>query len=318
MKKILLKGLSVVMSLALASACFINAGAVGKLGDIDGDGEVNSTDALIALNHSVGLVTLYPDDKEIADVNADGVVDSADALEILSFSVGKITEFSGAPLKMTDQEAFDLYRSAVKKARAERPSYVYAQNTEMKYVSVEIKGIGNSSLLEQAARETEQELMNNGTRKYTGMVKKGSENSVNCLPKECGISDAAKLGSVECSKTLEGNIKIDIKFKKEVNPGKDSVLVKALGVETYDQALKEIKESTEDEDLDGLKVNVSLKELSYDNCWITCVVNPETKEFVSLKWNVDMSTDSSMSVGFIKTTQKITESVNSSNSDFGY
>ncbi|MGD0991059.1 MAG: right-handed parallel beta-helix repeat-containing protein [Gemmatimonadales bacterium] len=61
--------------------------AVGRFGDIDGDGQVNSRDALIALMAAVGLdVSQYP--ITLGDVDGNGVVDTRDALIMLSSAVG--------------------------------------------------------------------------------------------------------------------------------------------------------------------------------------------------------------------------------------
>lgn len=64
-----------------------------KLGDVSGDNKINSSDALVCLQHSVGKFTLTGDALTVADVNKDGCVNSSDALRILQYSVGKITHF---------------------------------------------------------------------------------------------------------------------------------------------------------------------------------------------------------------------------------
>lgn len=60
---------------------------VGILGDVNGDGTVDSADALMILRNSVGLESFGSDQTLIGDVNGDGTVDSADALEVLRSSV---------------------------------------------------------------------------------------------------------------------------------------------------------------------------------------------------------------------------------------
>jgi len=57
------------------------------LGDIDGDGTIDSTDASEILTEYAATQTgAEPSlDKSIADVNADGFVDSTDASSILSY-----------------------------------------------------------------------------------------------------------------------------------------------------------------------------------------------------------------------------------------
>ena len=57
------------------------------MGDVNNDGSVNSADALIVLQYSVGLTAI---DTNLGDVNKDGIVNSADALMILQYSVGLV------------------------------------------------------------------------------------------------------------------------------------------------------------------------------------------------------------------------------------
>lgn len=61
---------------------------VSVAGDVDGNGEVNSADALCALEHSIGHRELTGVKQKSADMNSDGIVNSADALEILQNSIG--------------------------------------------------------------------------------------------------------------------------------------------------------------------------------------------------------------------------------------
>jgi uncharacterized protein YcbK (DUF882 family) len=60
------------------------------LGDVNFDGKVDSTDARIALQASVGKTKLTEEQKQAADVNKDGKVDSTDARTILQAAVGKV------------------------------------------------------------------------------------------------------------------------------------------------------------------------------------------------------------------------------------
>ena len=66
---------------------------VVKKGDVNGDGVVNSVDALIVLKQSAGIIKQDGAYSLAMDSNKDGVVNSADALLILKYSadLSKIT-----------------------------------------------------------------------------------------------------------------------------------------------------------------------------------------------------------------------------------
>lgn len=59
-----------------------------KKGDVNFDTFVNSKDALLILEYSVGKRTLASDQKKAADVNSDGLIDSKDALFVLQRATG--------------------------------------------------------------------------------------------------------------------------------------------------------------------------------------------------------------------------------------
>ena len=64
------------------------------LGDIDGDGNIDIADALIALRVSAQITTLDTKETKAADVNTDGFVDIKDALLLLRYSAKIITSFN--------------------------------------------------------------------------------------------------------------------------------------------------------------------------------------------------------------------------------
>lgn len=104
MKKIV----SILLVLVLALSLVPTAFAASK-GDINGDGNVSSADALMVLQYSVGQIRSI--DKTKADVNKDGAVNSADALIILQICVGLV---SGFDMPKTVKDTVALYNSALK------------------------------------------------------------------------------------------------------------------------------------------------------------------------------------------------------------
>lgn len=70
---------------------------IGILGDVNGDGNVNSGDAILVLRISVGLLIPTPSQQWAGDVNEDGVINSGDAILILRKAVG-LPSFKRIPL----------------------------------------------------------------------------------------------------------------------------------------------------------------------------------------------------------------------------
>jgi len=62
-------------------------------GDVNGDGKVNSTDAVLVLQYEAGILGDVEFDETAADVNNDGKVNSTDSVLILQFEAKLITEF---------------------------------------------------------------------------------------------------------------------------------------------------------------------------------------------------------------------------------
>ena len=66
----------------------VRAASTPALGDLDGNGTVNSADALMLLRYSMGTISLTPQQLQAADYNGDGEINSADALAILRAAMG--------------------------------------------------------------------------------------------------------------------------------------------------------------------------------------------------------------------------------------
>lgn len=59
--------------------------ATPQLGDVNGDGYIDSADAMLCLRYSVGLEELSEEQEKAADVNHDSFVDAGDAIKILRY-----------------------------------------------------------------------------------------------------------------------------------------------------------------------------------------------------------------------------------------
>ncbi|MBQ9949947.1 MAG: dockerin type I repeat-containing protein [Clostridia bacterium] len=63
------------------------------IGDVTGDGNVNTGDAVMILKYAAGLAELDEEQAQAADTTGDGTVNTGDAVAILKFAAGIISEF---------------------------------------------------------------------------------------------------------------------------------------------------------------------------------------------------------------------------------
>ena len=308
---------SAVLSAIIAFGCCVSAFAVPeKFGDVDSSGDINSSDALAVLNHTVGKKALNEAQIHLADVNADGNVNSSDALAILRYTVGIISAFeaeSEPSVSFSDNEILALYASAIAKAKDEKPSYKYQLTEESKDAEVNITNALGIPAFTDQKKEMEDELTFSNDYPVT-VCKQGSENSYNNLPAKITFTDASKLKSIKLQSLPGGNYKIDIAFKDEIKPSSGSVICQAFGLPDFATLSQTMQDEATIEDI---KLNTTLQEMKYSNCWISCVVNPKTNEFVTLDWNVDTFTTTKVVLLYNFVTS-VTQSINSSHSDFGY
>jgi len=88
MKKRLLAFLLALLAVSVLAVPEAMASELPPMGDVDNNGKVDYSDALLALRASIQLETLEPDSAERADVDNSGSVDYNDALLIRVEQIG--------------------------------------------------------------------------------------------------------------------------------------------------------------------------------------------------------------------------------------
>ena len=79
---------------ATCAVTVIESGAPSvTVGDCNGDGKINTSDAVIILKFAAGMVGLDANQQTAADTNHDGKVNTSDAVLILKYAAGMITAF---------------------------------------------------------------------------------------------------------------------------------------------------------------------------------------------------------------------------------
>ncbi len=289
MNKVFKKFMSVALAAMMALSCVAFASAeeaatVVKYGDITADDAINSSDALAALKHSVGSAVLEGDAFTAADVNGDSQVNSSDALLILQYSVGNIKIFPlevKVQMPQTKAEILALYTKTIKEAREEVPAYKIILTS--KATDVEISGSATSFMSKEDVEAEKERLMKES--RYQNIVKDKTA-LANLLP-ECKITDVAKFKDITCKQLDNGNYQIDITFKDEKDPKAGSPIVSLLNLPdkaTVDKTMKEELEATTG---NQIPASVTINNMEYRNCSISCVIDVRTGEFVSINTTAD-------------------------------
>ncbi len=81
------------VAISFSALCFSTSADANLYGDLDGNGVINATDALMILKCAVNKLTLPKYLENYADVNGDSDIDASDALLVLRKAVGKIDQF---------------------------------------------------------------------------------------------------------------------------------------------------------------------------------------------------------------------------------
>ncbi len=103
MKRIAAISLSIILVFLTLTSSVIMTSATQAFGDVDNDGSVNSSDALMILQVSVGKTEITDEILLYGDVDADGIINSSDALLILQKTVGVHIGVSDFSLNLTEK-----------------------------------------------------------------------------------------------------------------------------------------------------------------------------------------------------------------------
>lgn len=122
MKKII----TIFTVLVISAILTVGSSAALLLGDVNSDGEINSSDALSILRYSVGF-EIENFNAALADVNNDSMVNSSDALQVLRISVG----LEKSEMIMTEKsEILKYYNNAIDKTYAETKRIHLVENVQ--------------------------------------------------------------------------------------------------------------------------------------------------------------------------------------------
>ena len=284
---------------------------VFKYGDITADEKINSSDALAALKHSVGIALLEGEALRAADVNGDSNVNSSDALDILKYSVGSIKLF---PIEVvvekpeTAAEILALYAKTMNKAKETIPAYKLKATT--KGLKVAFSGTAMSFVPKDEVAAMEKDMMKESS--FQNIFRAGSSTAFANLPGECKVTDPSLLKEVKLTELDDGNYQIDIAFKDDKNPKAGSPVVTMLNVPDKDTFIKQMNEelgsAVGGEDISA---SAELKNLEYTNSRISCVIDVKTGNFVSVNTEYDMRTNMVTYVAFFSMgTDTTTKTVN--------
>ena len=132
--------LSVILAVitVVLGVCAVSPIAAAK-GDINGDGKITSSDAMLLFNHVSGKKLLDSDDKSRADVNGDGSITVADAMKVYNILAGKDSgSSSSSTTKPAKKGEFKVttYGLGHDVGMSQNGANLYAKNEGMTYKEI--------------------------------------------------------------------------------------------------------------------------------------------------------------------------------------
>ena len=132
----------VLLTLGILLTSTVTAFAATK-GDVNSDGKLNSSDALLILQYSVGS-NPKNFNKNVADMNNDSKINSSDALVVLKISVGLINpdedENKDNPLEFDKAQLIDYYNTCLKNSYSQNMKATKTEQVDVKVSGIDIGG----------------------------------------------------------------------------------------------------------------------------------------------------------------------------------
>ncbi len=284
---------ALVLALVLAMS-FVTTASARFMGDVNNDGEVNSSDALLVLQYAVGSIEEI--DIKAADMNGDGAINSSDALSILKISVGseeKVempTEKPEEPetpedyIPETAEEILAIYNNAVNKAVDEKAGYTKQRTTTVKKI--------DAGSYTSMAGDVVKDFLGEGTNSFTNS--KGSAKYLKNSTLE--VSDLTKVMCEVRSDTYTVTLYLqDGTSSTTKTSHKDSSPIAKSGLVTgtkVDKNIDYINSQCIYSSIVAEKINVDNVSAATENAQIVVVVDKETGRLLSytasFEWNAEI------------------------------
>ncbi len=152
----------VLLTLGILLASTVTAFAATN-GDVNSDGNINSSDALLILQYSVGS-SPKNFNQNVADMNDDDKINSSDALIVLQLSVGLIQPDTEPTVPSSTAETLDYFNTAINKVKTDAVSveqksvsnYLAGKTTISGSIQSVYKMLGGDEWLDQMLQDNSQ------------------------------------------------------------------------------------------------------------------------------------------------------------------
>lgn len=187
-------------------------------GDVNSDGKINSSDALLILQHSVGSAP-SGFNKNLADMNSDGKINVSDALTVLQISVGLINP------SMNKADIVKLYNDSIEKTFDQlKCTLVISDDVNITVNEVLTNGVEDTMLKTLFETLTDYDSEEVKYTFYKGKTLRGEKIEDIIAVNEIELSDIESAAAV----AYNGGYKITIRFFDEEIPMEEDIDIPLL------------------------------------------------------------------------------------------